>query len=305
MRRLPGRGTPPAQGLGAAAGRPPQQDAHRSCRPCLASFLWLHLGHPVVKLSESHITLSLVSDDEHVKTTVERSCPSRCKIEGLSMEDLVDEYHTLSAQGQHIVESAAGADAVLIEWQLEKAPVINTLCYHVRRKAATPAIALCQGDEDELVAAIAAGADDTLRLPLYYPLLQAKILSYRRLVRAARASAPAEKASTEAQDHTVKAFGALRLDLTAHRFYVDEHEVKLTPREFALLGFLIDRPDTLCTRDEILNHVWGLSFNTGTNMVDVYMHFLRRKLEAHGLKDVIQTIRGRGYRLVLPEAKSQ
>lgn len=256
----------------------------------------------MTRSSASHVTLSLICDDERLKAAVELSCASRCKIESLSVEGLVDERHALSAQGQRIVEAAAGADAILIEWQLEQAPVINTLCHHVRRKTAAPVIALCQGDEEELAAAIAAGADDAARLPLSYPLLQAKILSYRRLARAVRVSASGERATPSQEVPAVKAFGPLRLNLTAHRFYVDEHEVELTPREFALLEFLIDRPDTLCTREEILDRVWGLSFDTGTNMVDVYMYFLRRKLEAHAQKNMIQTVRGRGYRLSLPEA---
>jgi DNA-binding response OmpR family regulator len=74
------------------------------------------------------------------------------------------------------------------------------------------------------------------------------------------------------------------------------------PREFALLSYLMDHPDEACTRDQILDAVWGIDFDTGTNMVDVYMHFLRKKLEAHGIKGIIQTIRGRGYRLAVQTA---
>jgi DNA-binding response OmpR family regulator len=80
---------------------------------------------------------------------------------------------------------------------------------------------------------------------------------------------------------------------------VNDAEVQLTPREYSLLDFLLSRPERLCTRDEILNRVWGINFDTGTNMVDVYMYFLRRKLEAHEAAGMIQTVRGRGYRLAL------
>ena len=79
-----------------------------------------------------------------------------------------------------------------------------------------------------------------------------------------------------------------------------DQEVDLTPREFALLSYLVAHADALVTRDQILDAVWGIDFDTGTNMVDVYMYFLRKKLEAYQLKEMIQTVRGRGYRLVEP-----
>lgn len=71
----------------------------------------------------------------------------------------------------------------------------------------------------------------------------------------------------------------------------------MTPKEVELLAFLMAHADTLCTRDDILNLVWGIDFDTGINMVDVYMHFLRRKLSEHGVGAMLQTIRGKGYRL--------
>ena len=130
-------------------------------------------------------------------------------------------------------------------------------------------------------------------------LLQAKVLSYRRLVQAAQQTAGGTNGA-DALPHEVQRFGALRLNRTAHRFFIGESEIELTPREFALLAFFLEHANRLCRRDQILDHVWGLHFDTGTNMVDVYTYFLRRKLEAHGLKDMIQTVRGHGYRLVLP-----
>ena len=90
--------------------------------------------------------------------------------------------------------------------------------------------------------------------------------------------------------------GDLTIDFDSHRFFVDGEELELTPKEFGLLAFLMARPGTACSRDEILDSVWGINFETGTNMVDVYMHFVRRKLESVGKKKVIQTVRGLGYR---------
>lgn len=91
--------------------------------------------------------------------------------------------------------------------------------------------------------------------------------------------------------------GPLRLDVQGYRFYINDEEVSLTPKEFDLLRYLMEHVDSPCSRDQILDHVWGIDFDTGTNMVDVYMHFVRKKLEAFGQKGMIKTIRGRGYRL--------
>ncbi len=104
-------------------------------------------------------------------------------------------------------------------------------------------------------------------------------------------------ASSAANDGEALVVGPLRLDLKAFCFFVHGEEVELTPKEFDLLRYLMQHAGAVRSRDQILDEVWGLDFDTGTNMVDVYMHFLRKKLEAHGLKGMIQTIRGRGYRL--------
>ncbi|GIV62278.1 MAG: DNA-binding response regulator [Rhodothermaceae bacterium] len=247
------------------------------------------------------LKLCLVCDDELVRAVVRLNCPSPHEVVTLSLAGLLDEQQRLSGHGQAVVAAAREADVVLVDWHLASAPVINTLCYQVRKEVRAPVLALCRNGPDERVAAIAAGADDAVTLPLHLPLLQAKVLSYRRLVEAVRAAAPVPG---DARLPAARTFGPFRLDRRAHRFFIRGQEVDLTPREFALLEYLIANAGTLCTREQILDHVWGLSFDTGTNMVEVYMYFLRRKLEAFQLSDVIQTVRGLGYRLVLPEETS-
>ena len=250
--------------------------------------------------SSSPPTLCLVSDDAAMEAAVRISCPPPYRIEVFAPRPLVNDRHELSEHGRRIVEAASSAEAVLAVWAMDDAPAFNTLCYHVRRAAAAPVIALTRGEPEAAVASIAAGADDALSFPISLALLQAKVLAYRRLVDACKEARPSEDSP-----RAVRRFGDLRLDLTAHRFFVRDDEVELTPREFALLRFLVDHAEALCTRDEILDAVWGIDFNTGTNMVDVYMYFLRRKLEAFDLKDMIQTVRGRGYRLALPPASHE
>lgn len=247
----------------------------------------------------------LVCDDEVVETAVRICCPPPHLIETFPLDGLVSENLELSDIGREIIGCARTAEAVLISWRFDLAPMINTLCFHVRRHQSAPVIALVRGGQEDTVAAIAAGADDAMTFPLYPPLLHARTLAYRRLADAARQSIQDNEAGstpTHPPRHDVLQFGPLRLDRTAHRFYINGEEVELTPREFTLLEYLIEHHDTLLTRDQILGKVWGINFDTGTNMVDVYMYFLRRKLEARGIKKMIQTVRGRGYRLVLPES---
>jgi DNA-binding response OmpR family regulator len=127
--------------------------------------------------------------------------------------------------------------------------------------------------------------------------VQARVLAHRRLVDAAR-----QHGADRTPEPDVVEVGPLRLDRSTRRFSVGEQAVALTPREFALLDYLLAHADAVVSRDQILDAVWGLAFDTGTNMVDVYVYFLRRKLEAFGVRDLIRTVRGQGYRLVTPPA---
>ncbi len=239
--------------------------------------------------------LLLATDRAVCAAQVKASCPPPHHVTVVPRGPLVTDSKVLSPSAEALVARAAGADVLLVEWALDEAPALNTLCYAVRKGVRTPVIMLAPDLPDARAAAIAAGADDAVPLPFSIAAVQARVLSYRRLVEAVRAATPTAPA---AAPHDAYRVGALHLDETAHRFSIRGAPVELTPREFALVRFLMTRVDTLCTRQQILDAVWGISFDTGTNMVDVYMYFLRKKLEAHGLKGMIETVRGRGYRLV-------
>ena len=144
-----------------------------------------------------------------------------------------------------------------------------------------PLVALCTGGADALAAALAAGADYALALPVSPALLRAVCLAFDRR----HGADPAPPALPFA------------LDERARTLAVDGRAVHLTLREFDLLAHFAERAGACCTRDELLEHVWGIDFETGTNTVDVFVYALRRKLEAAGLPGIIQTVRGAGYRL--------
>lgn len=257
------------------------------------------------------IRICLITTDRIVESAVHVYFPPPHEIEVFSGASIVDHTQSLSEHGKRIVHAAMVSDVLLIDWNFDQSPDLNTLCYQVRRSAKTPVLALIKGSSEEYIAAIAAGADDAVSFPLYASWVQAKIVSYHRLVTAAREAyhVPEQRGVPiqvdQRTNRTGLRFGDLYLDRASHQFYIRDKEVEVTPREFTLLDYLIQNANTACTRDEILNRVWGINFDTGTNMVDVYMYFLRRKLEAHGLKGMIQTVRGYGYRMELPEKSEQ
>jgi DNA-binding response OmpR family regulator len=90
--------------------------------------------------------------------------------------------------------------------------------------------------------------------------------------------------------------GAVSLDLLSREAEVDGQRVDLSAREFALLAYLMRHPGQVLSRQQILNGVWGYTFDPRSNLVDVYIGYLRRKLTANG-RSPIETVRGMGYRM--------
>ncbi|MEN3308536.1 MAG: hypothetical protein V7603_4738 [Micromonosporaceae bacterium] len=129
-----------------------------------------------------------------------------------------------------------------------------------------------------------AGADDYLTKPFSFVVLLAKL---RALLRRGAPERPA-----------VLAVGSLRLDPATRRVSRDTDEITLTAREYALLEYLMRRSDEVVTKTELLDHVWDAGADTDPNVVEVYVGYLRRKIDQpYGLRS-LQTVRGAGYRLV-------
>jgi DNA-binding response OmpR family regulator len=127
------------------------------------------------------------------------------------------------------------------------------------------------------------GADDYLTKPFSVVVLIARL---RALV---RRGAPARLVARHVGD--------LSLDPAAHRCFRRDAEIRLTPREFAVLEFLMAQPDAVVTKAEILAGVWDENFDGDPNIVEVYVHYLRRKIDDPYGTAMIQTVRGFGYRL--------
>ena len=133
------------------------------------------------------------------------------------------------------------------------------------------------------VAGLDAGADDYLVKPFAFEELLARVHALVR--RGYRRKAP------------VLSFGSIRIDSAAQRVFKDGAELHLTPREYALLEYLAMRAGEMVSRTDIWEHVYEFHSSGASNVVDVYIGYLRKKIDCPGQPSLIQTIRGRGYML--------
>jgi DNA-binding response OmpR family regulator len=141
-----------------------------------------------------------------------------------------------------------------------------------------------RGEVADRVRGLDLGATDYLGKPFAFAELLARIRARTR--RPAQNGAPA----------SALAVGSVTLDLLAREAEVDGQRVELSAREFALLAYLMRHPGQVLSRQQILNGVWGYTFDPRSNLVDVYIGYLRRKLTTNG-RSPIETVRGMGYRM--------
>lgn len=200
----------------------------------------------------------------------------------------------LQAEG-HVVERAAGVaearylldertyDLVLLDLMLPDGHGSDVLATVRTRDAETPVIVLSAlGEIDDKVSLLDLGADDYLTKPF----------SMREL--SARVRAHARKGQLVA--HALSA-GPLELDTRTRVATHGAVSVDLPSREYALLEYLMRHAGQVLTRQQLLDAVWGFDFDTGSNVVDVYVGYLRRKLDIPGEPSVVETVRGAGYRV--------
>jgi DNA-binding response OmpR family regulator len=156
------------------------------------------------------------------------------------------------------------------------------------RRPGVPVLMLTARDEvRDKVNALDGGADDYLTKPFDLEELLARM---RALVR--RADQP--------QASRIQ-IGDLKMDLRSHRVWRGEKLVDLSSREFALLEYFVRHQGQVLSRQQILSAVWDYAFDPGSNVVDVYVSYLRNKLDRRGTPSLIGTVRGAGYRFEPPK----
>lgn len=174
-------------------------------------------------------------------------------------------------------------DAVVLDIMLPGRDGLSILRQLRKENVRTPIVLLtARSALDERVEGLDLGADDYITKPFYVEELIARIQAVTR-----RAGG---------LEQTLRQVGGLAMNLMRREVWMNEQSVELTAREFNLLEFLTRAPGRVYTRTQILEHVWRLHFDPNTNIVDVYIQRLRKKLERN--KDsLIETIRGVGYRI--------
>ncbi len=180
---------------------------------------------------------------------------------------------------------AGDVDLVILDVMLPGRDGLGVLDSIRRRKPALPVIMLtARGEVEDKVTALDAGATDYVTKPFSFDELAARVRAHLRM--------PDQGRTTELE------VAGIRLDFLTRRVERDGSEINLSAREFDLLAYFMRHPGQVLSRQQILSAVWGYDFDPGTNVVEVYVGYLRRKLAHAGSPAPIETLRSVGYRLV-------
>ena len=225
--------------------------------------------------------LLLVEDDPAVRASLRR----RLRFEGFQVE--------VAERGEEALEKfpLVKPDLVLLDVML---PGMDgfTVAERIRESSSVPILMLTARDAvEDRVEGLECGADDYLIKPFEMPELIARL---RALLRRSSLN-PDEKDVTEGEASL--SFAHFSLNRRTREVSSDGESVELTPREFDLLEYFLRHPRQVLTRDQILEAVWGYDSEASSNLVDVYIRQLRKKMEADSGPRLLQTVRGVGYSL--------
>lgn len=214
----------------------------------------------------------IVEDEKKIAALIKR---------GLKEEGYASDVASDGVEGEFLATTNQ-YDAIILDVMLPKMDGIS-LCRSLRaRKISTPIIMVTAKDAvSDKVRGLDSGADDYLTKPFAFEELLARIRSLMR--------------KHETQSSTNLKVGSLELDLISHKVTRDGKEIPLTTKEYSLLEYMMRNPGSVITRTMISEHVWDINFDTDTNVIDVYINYLRKKIEGGSKKELIHTVRGRGY----------
>ncbi|MFC1719941.1 response regulator transcription factor [Pseudomonadota bacterium] len=169
----------------------------------------------------------------------------------------------------------------------------HEVCQQLRmNKVNTPLLILTAMDSvDDVIVGLRMGADDYMTKPFSFEELLARIEAVMR------------RHSAQAEEEPCLRGGGIVFDRSSLRVTVDDKEVHMTSKELAILELLMSNPGRLFSRERILNTVWGLNVDPNSNVVDVYIGRVRKLIDRDGDDSMIETVRGRGFRLNLPPGR--
>ena len=231
---------------------------------------------------DDHILL--VEDEAEIASFIQR---------GLTEEDYVVTWATTGEQALTQL-SAAAIDAVLLDIRLPGMSGLDMLEQVRAHDKRLPVMMLTALDAvEDRVRGLRSGADDYLPKPFDFEELLARVEALLRRAEQGRA--------TSADSDAILQTGALQMDRAAHTCTCDGTPLDLTPKEFDLLAYFMAHPGEALPRAQIHRDVWGHDFDRGTNLIDVYVAYVRRKLDDTACSNVsIETVRGVGYRFETP-----
>jgi DNA-binding response OmpR family regulator len=216
--------------------------------------------------------LLVVEDEMRVASFLKR---------GLEAENYAVDIAVDGEEGLHLA-TTQDYDLVLLDILLPKLDGFQVLSKLRDRNIRAPVIMLtARGALGDRVQGLDLGADDYLVKPFAFEELLARVRALLR--RRATGGSP------------ILRVGPIVMDPIAHQVTVDGHEVEFTPKEYALLEYLMHNEGTVLTRAMIAQHVWDINFETYTNLIDVFINHLRKKLQGFRCDTMIQTVRGVGY----------
>ena len=210
------------------------------------------------------------------------------KMAGLLRRGLHEEGHAadVAPDGDDALWMAAAIeyDAIVLDVMLPGSDGFE-ICRRLRGRGVwSPVLMLTARDAvEDRIAGLDAGADDYLSKPFSFAELLARL---RALARRGAIERPA-----------VLVVGDLRLDPAAHRVWRGEQEIRLSAKELSLLETFMRRPGQVLSREQLLAHAWDHGYENRSNVVDVYVRYLREKIDRPFARDSIETVRGVGYRL--------
>ncbi|PLX88809.1 MAG: DNA-binding response regulator [Desulfuromonas sp.] len=214
----------------------------------------------------------VVEDEKKVADFIKR---------GLEEEEFEVDIASDGEEGVSMGENVT-YDLILMDIMLPKKDGLSAIREIRDKQITTPILCLTAKDTvDDIVAGLDVGSDDYLTKPFAFAELVARV---KALIRRGSQDRGAELS-----------FADLRLDPVAHRVWRSDKEIDLTSKEYALLEYFIRNANLVLTRNMIAEHVWDYTFDSFTNIIDVYVNYLRKKVDKNFDKKLIHTVRGVGY----------